>query len=179
MPNNRIQTVYLTTGNPDTVNDAALYKGGELGAEFDFAGNKRYQLVQLDSGATASTPSGVVAANQLAFWKDKSKYLVTNDQRQAIGNSVANAWRNEVAGIFRNAATGGNYCCVLKRGSSIPVKSDGTGGIGQIAMANSGANADVTPNAVGVASIYLPVGVMVSAPAGGNVNVDVNIPNVE
>lgn len=174
MPNSRTtQTVYLTTGNPDTLNDASLYREGELGAAFDYV-DRSYQIVRCDSGATAGA-SGAVAANQVAFWKDKDAYLVTNDSRMAIGGQVANAFRNEVAGIFRAAITAGNYCCVLQRGDNYPVKSDGNGGIGQTAIANSGVAQDIVPIAVGTAPTYQVLGIMRTTPAGGNVNVDLQI----
>lgn len=176
MPNDiRQQTVYLTTGNPDTVNDSALYRGGELGQEFEW-NDRGYQIVQVDSGATASTATGAVAANQLAFWKDKAKYLVTNDSTQAVGGQVANAFRNSVAGVFRTSVTSGYYCCIVKRATNLPVKGS-SGGIGQTAVANSGTAADVTPAAVGTAPPYMSLGIMRGDSSGGNINVDVFIPD--
>lgn len=180
MPNIiRSQPVYLFTGDPDTVNVASLYAPGELGVQFE-SNDKGYQIVQCDSGATAATPAGAVAANDLAFWVNKSPgvYRVTNDERFAIGGQTANAWRNQVAGIFRNAVTAGYYCCILKRGSNIAVKSDGNGGVGQTAVADGTAGASqVGTVAVGTASTYVPVGIMRGSASGGNINVDVNIPD--
>src|ERR1051325_3773004 len=99
MPNaNRIQSVYLGSQNPDSMNAASLYRPGELGAAFEW-NDRTYQVVQVDSGATAAASSGIVAQNDVAFWKDRSKYLVTNDLR--FSN------RNNVAGVFRVAATAG------------------------------------------------------------------------
>ncbi|KKL05662.1 hypothetical protein LCGC14_2603770, partial [marine sediment metagenome] len=63
---------------------ASLYYAGALGQRTS-QDNKEYQLVRLDSGATASAATGVVAAGDLAFWKDKAPYLVTNDIAQALG----------------------------------------------------------------------------------------------
>ena len=174
MPNARTtQTVYITTGNPDTLNDSSLYREGELGQAVDYV-DRSYQIVRCDSGAVAAA-AGAVAANQVAFWKDKDLYLVTNNSAQAIGGQTTNAWRNQVAGIFRAAITAGNYCCILQRGDNYAVKSDGNGGIGQTAIANSGTSQDVTNVAVGTASTYQVVGIMRTTPAGGNVNVDLQI----
>jgi hypothetical protein len=180
MPNaNRLQTVYLKRGDPDLMNEASLYAPGELGQVFE-ANDKTYQIVKCDSGATAAAGAGVVTANDLAFWKDKDGYLVTNDSAQAIGAGTANAFRNQVAGVFRAAVTAGSYCAVLQRGDNIPVNATG-GGIGQTAIANSGTDADAAFVAVGTASTYVPLGVAreaTGATTAGMCNVDLNIPSI-
>ena len=180
MPNaNRDQTMYFETGDPDSYNESTQYAPGMLGNVIEDQ-DKTYQIVQCDSGATASTSTGVVAANDLAFWKDKDVYLVTNDQAQAIGNGTANAWRNFTAGVFRTAVTAGNYCAILQRGDAIPVNATG-GGIGQTAIANSGSDADIAAVAVGTASTYQILGIMreaASATTAGMANCDLNIPSI-
>jgi hypothetical protein len=170
-----IQTVYTVTGDPDTLNTSTLYKLGELGAVH--ANNDRvYQRVRLDSGATSSTSVGAVAANQLAYWKDKDTYLVTNDSAQAIGTG-ASAFRNQVAGVFRNAATADNYIDVLQRGDNIPIADGGnTFAIGESVIAEAGTAAAADRIAVGTAPTYRTVGIARGAASGGNVNVDVDIP---
>ncbi len=172
MPNNiRKQTIYADTGDPDTVNVASLYKPGELGASLS-RNDREYQLVQCDTGATADTGVGVVAATQLAFWKDRANYLVTNDLAQSV--------RNQVAGIFRVAVTAGRYCFVLKRGRAISVlAASGTYVDGEKAIPNSGTAADITRLAAGTALTYTGVGEVRGARSGGVVSVDVNIPEVE
>src|SRR5882762_2826944 len=110
---------FLQNGNPDTLNltpptqltgggtppgSFFPYAPGDLGASFDY-NDKRYELVLNDSGATSATPTGVVAANMVAFWKDKSLRLVTNDRRMAIGGQTTNASGNFVAGIYRTAVS--------------------------------------------------------------------------
>jgi|WetSurMetagenome_2_1015567.scaffolds.fasta_scaffold01234_3 hypothetical protein len=116
MPNtNRDQTMYVQTGNPDTWKMETLQRPGELGKAYD-VNDRAYQRVKLDSGATAANTVGVVAANQLAFWKDRANYLVTNDKRQALLGGVANSFMNNVAGVFRSAVTAGYYCDILIRG---------------------------------------------------------------
>src|SRR5208282_4748900 len=126
MSNERTRTIYLgpSSGGPNadpyaTLNANQLYKPGELGATVpDVTMDRRWQLVQADSGNTAATATGVVAAGQLAFWKDKGNYLVTNDATQAnAANAPAGGWgnaanatldaRNFVAGVFTNAVTPG------------------------------------------------------------------------
>jgi hypothetical protein len=119
MPNiNRMGTVYVPTGNPDTVNDSALYAGGELGVAYDWV-DRAYQIVKIDSGATA-TAGKVLAANDLLYWKDKSTYRVTNNIKDAQGGSYGG--RTAVAGVLRNAATAGYYIHMLIRGRDIPIK---------------------------------------------------------
>ena len=179
MPNEQnVQTAYLgPSGDPDSFNEATLYAPGQLGqvSEFD---DRSYQLVQADSGATSATASGAVAANDLAFWKDKDSYLVTNDARFAVGGQVANAWRNQVAGVFRAAISAGRYCYILQQGDNIPVNATG-GGIGQLAVANSGADADASFIAVGTAPGYSALGVAREATGdttAGMANCDLNIP---
>ncbi len=123
----RMRTVYYGAQAFDTMNVATLYKPGELGnVAIDVAANRRGQVVQLDSGATASNTVGVVAAGQLAYWKSKPQYIVTNDWRQANAvNAPAGGWgnagnpsldaRNFVAGVFQVAATAGYYTIILQR----------------------------------------------------------------
>lgn len=190
MPNtNRIISPYIVDGNPDTMNVPSLYAPGDLGAAFDY--NKRaYQVVQVDSGATSATPIGVVVANQLAFWKQKEgKYIVTNDDRVAIGGGGAaqggavGAFRNQVAGIFRNNATAGNFVCILQRGEYIPVSSEAAGGIGQHAIAMTTGTAKVTHEALGTAPTYQSIGVERGAAVAhialtAIIYVDVDIPNI-
>lgn len=175
------QQVFLSTGNPDTTNDATLYAPGELGACFDYPakGGPTYQRVQLDSGATSATPTGVVVVNSLLYWKSRINKIVTNDSRFAIGGQTANAWRNQVAGIARVAGTAGYYIDILKTGNAINVLSDGTGGVGQTAIAiSTTTNPAVTPVAVGTASTYQAIGVYRSD-SGTTAVIDVDIVNVD
>lgn len=183
MPNiNRDQTVYVVTGNPDTLNvpivDWLQQRPAELGCALDY-NNRAYQLVLVDSGCTAATATGVVAANELAFWKDKTIYLVTNDRAQAIGGSTPTAWCNQVAGIFRNAVTAGQMTAILQRGDNIAVREvNNAGGIGQSVIAENAATAGVAFIAVGGAITFQKIGIARGAGALGSVRVDVDIPNI-
>jgi hypothetical protein len=189
MNSNRVFTPYIITGDPDTVNVsstelAPMIRPGELGAQFDCNRNGRgfkYQLVKLDSGATASTPIGVVAANELAYWKDHANYLVTNDYRFSEAGSTANAYANFVAGVFRTAATAGNYCMILQRGHDIPVKAASTAdGIGEIVIANTSTPAaDITSINVGTDINYRALGVVKTAVSKTVAYVDLEIPDFD
>lgn len=110
----RIANPYMPQGLPNLTNaPTPLYAPGELGCVFnDQSTGNTCLRVKLDSGATASTPIGVVAAGQLAFWKDTSQALVTNDCRMAdvctpggAADSGPLAAINRVAGIFQLAVT--------------------------------------------------------------------------
>jgi len=163
------RTSYVITNNPDTVNESTPYMEGQVGQVLNL-GEKTYQYVQVDSGATASNTVGVVAANEVAFWKDRTKYIVTNDLRQAVGG------RNAIAGIFRNAMTAGYYGFVLQQGDAVSVKSDGGGAAGDIAIANSGTAADVTNITAGSALTYLNLGTIRRVAVASVISVDLNIP---
>lgn len=179
MPNaNRSLGVYVKTANPDSVNDSTLYREGELGVAYDY-NDRAYQVVQLDSGATSSQTVGVVAANQLAFWKDRSKYIVTNCASLANGGGAANAYCNNVAGIFRNAVTAGNYCHILQRGRNIAVKEAGSAAIGQSLEATpSATTAGATGIAIGTQNTYQKIGVVRTATVANVCYADVDIPNI-
>ena len=191
-------TIWLPTGNPDTTNISptdfgtnvtAVGMGGQpggLGIRFE-AGfpDRAYQRVQLDSGVTSATSAGVVAANQLAYWKDKSKYIVTNDVNQVNANNnqqalTNNGFRNFVAGIFRNAATSGNYIDILQRGRSISVKTTGSPAVGDFLVSDTSTSAaQAATVTAGTAPTCKTIGVVVG-PAVSNVTpCDVDIPEVQ
>ena len=189
MPNvNRGLSAFMQGGNPDTVNVSLSsppvpgsftpYAPGDLGTTFEYQ-DKAYTPVIVDSGATAATPTGTVLANQLLYWKDKANRIVTNDHRVALGGQTTNAWRNFVAGVARVAVgapgTGGNLIFMLVRGYNIPVLSNATGGIGQVASADS-TDGQVIGTAVGTMPGYLALGVERSAVSSGSVNVDLDVP---
>ena len=141
--------VFLPSGDPETFNEATLEYPGQLGLQFPFRG-KRYRIVKLDSGATASTPSGAVADNQLAYWKDKDDLLVTNDLRFSGGNLVA--------GVFRAAATAAYHTCIQTGGIGDVIDDDGNTVVNELLVA-SGTSTKVTGIAVGTAPTYRVVGV--------------------
>jgi len=80
MPNNKNRdgTVFVPTGNQDTVNYTPNYALGQRGVYY--GGNQNaYQIPLLDSGAPSATPTGVLAANELVCLKAKDDYIVIND----------------------------------------------------------------------------------------------------
>lgn len=167
----RQRSLFIENGDPATLNSPNLDYPGQLGKTIDFRG-VGYRYVKLDSGATAAASSGITAANQLAFWKDRATKLVTNDLR--FSN------RNQVAGVFGAAITAGNYCFVKHTGTAIAVKADSgtTFAAGETVFANSGTAADVTSTDAGTAPTYVSIGVARGAASGGNVSVDLAIPDV-
>lgn len=181
-------TIWLPTGNPDTTNitptdfNSMGGQPGGLGLRFE-AGNpaRTYQRVQLDSGATLSTPVGAVAANQVAYWKNKASYIVTNDSRLAMGGASSTAYRQSVAGIFRLAATAGNFIDICQIGQNIPCADGGNtfvAGDTVIAEADTSAAAVNSIN-VGTAITSQVLGIARGAQAGGAVNVDIDIVGAE
>lgn len=101
----RIANPYMPNGTPDKTNSPSpYYAPGELGCAFnDQNDTGSYLRVQLDSGATSATPVGAVVAGQVAYWKDRSRSLVTNDKRFCdVGVSGA---VNRVAGFFQLAVS--------------------------------------------------------------------------
>lgn len=170
-----ITNPYLVTGNPDNENNATLYAPGELGAVYQ-RGDNQWQQVQVDSGATAAA-NLALAQNQILYWKNKLAKIVTNDIKQAVGNSVSNAWSNHVAGVLRCASpTPGNYVWLMQRGLGISVKTSQTVTLGQSVIANTSTPvADVAGVAVGTAPTAQKLGIATAANANNLVTVDLNI----
>jgi len=177
------QTVHIgSRSNIEALNVTALDRPGELGQAVVLPNNKSYQIVQCDSGATASAPSGVVVAGDVAFWKDKASYIVTPDLGQAAASESTNqsSKRNMVAGVFTTAATAGNYCVVQQQGRHAGVKSDGGGDFvsGDTAIAKNTAVSDIDRVAAGTASTHTPLGIVAGAEAAGFTPVDLDLPVV-
>jgi hypothetical protein len=157
-------------GNTEGLNGSGLLQPGELGAVYPGFG-EQFQLVKMDSGATAATPTGIPAAGQIAFWKDRNNYLVTNDSRQAdaasfpAGAATRDA-RNSVAGVVEMAVVGGEYFFVHQKGSS-NVKTSTTPNPGDVLSAGTGTNADCISTAAGTAPPSQVVGTVTSATKTG------------
>ena len=136
MPYNiRNQTAYISTGDPETVNDPRPYAPGMLGArvtikqptvgtpistgvgeQYRF---KTFQYVQTDSTMTVAPFKGAVA-----WWSNKASYLVTT--------TVTTLGRGRIAGVFENDDTGryapgglaspitlGNFCFIQTQGPGL------------------------------------------------------------
>ncbi len=185
----RVANPYMPQGTPDKTNaPSPYYAPGELGYAFsDQNTGGEYLRVQLDSGASAATSIGVVAAGQLAYWKDQDNAIVTNDKNQCdVGPSGA---INRVAGIFQLAVTtapgvngsDGNplmyMCDLVLRKRAFPVAANS-------ALVGAQATADTTANTarvvyttgVNTAPVSQVLGVFASSTiTGGTAPVDVNI----
>jgi hypothetical protein len=114
MPQNlQDQTVYLSTGDPETYGIAIAvttpYKPGELGKRFIASTGKRYQLVQLDSS------SSTTAANQLVFWAQRTLYTVT----AAVADTRNVALQNGVAGRAPGIVAASGYFAMQIGGSAV------------------------------------------------------------
>lgn len=136
MPSNydRVMNPFMPNGIAANTNaPSPPYAPGEMGCAFqDPNTNNTYLRVFLDSGATSATTVGAVAAGQLAFWKDRSNNLVTNDPNFNDTGTAASCV-NRVAGVFQTAVTaapGTNgsdnlpvqyYCDLLIAGKNQPV----------------------------------------------------------
>jgi hypothetical protein len=116
MPNNHeMGPVYLQSGDPEAENNLVLAYPGQLGMRFTViqptrspAGaedgrSKTYQLIRTDSTMTVAPFRGAVA-----WWSDKTQYLVTT--------SVTALGRGRIAGVFQNAITKGWYGCIQTKG---------------------------------------------------------------
>lgn len=193
MPANRvIESIYLGPfSSVESFNSSTLYKQGELGARVATGGNKEYQLVQLDSGATAATGVGIVAVGQVAYWKDKTRYLVTNNFLAAVGGQSANnAFRNEIAGIFRVAVTpgaaadssgGGYYCFVQQKGNCSNVVSKSLTAVKGywIVGDTTASTAQVDIVAAGTAPTVQPIGKCNQDGSSiTSLNVDLDVPGI-
>jgi hypothetical protein len=173
--------VYLQSGDPETENTPVLHAPGLLGARFtivnpqrstpgaDAGRSKRYQLVRTDSTMSVAPFPGAVA-----WWSDKTQYLVTTSPT-ALG-------RGRTAGVFRTTVARGNYCCVQVEGpcptklidapTAAPVANSG-----QFVIPSATAGkADVL--AAGIAATYPPLGVIAGALNLGDntIVVDLNVP---
>lgn len=185
--------VFLQSGDPENENTASLLYPGLLGVRFtvvrptrtipsastsgqspDAGRSKTYQLVQTDSSMTVAP-----YASAVAWWSDKTKYLVTTSQSK-LG-------RGRIAGVFRNAITPGNYGCVQVHGPALvkfldsPTATPTAAGLIAIPSATD-AKADCL--AAGSSATYPPLGVTTSgmnpAYTGGPIDqtalVDLDIP---
>ena len=134
------------------MNVVALYKPGELGSRVSTPDGKVFQIVQCDSGPTS------VAVGDVAFWKTKSTYVVTNKQVDA------SELRNAVAGVFTAVVTPGYYCAVQISGRG-KVKCTSNSGAGDFFVANTGTASDAAVVALGTAATCIPLGISPTAQA--------------
>ena len=182
MPYNiRQQPIYIPTGDPETVNEPSLQYPGQLGmhatvqqpgprtaAGAEDGRAKTYQLVRTDSTMTVAPFRGAVA-----FWADKTQYLVTT--------TVTALGRGRVAGVFQNAISPGNYGFIQTQGPATVKFIDGVtaaptvAGLHVIPSATAG-KADCL--AAGTAATYPLLGVSSGAynAAAAEAVVDLDVP---
>ena len=186
MSNNiRQQGHWVSTGDPETVDDATMYAPGMLGAKVtvkqpgppgtpgaeDYR-DKTYQYVQGDSSMTVAPFKG-----STMWWADKTKYRVTTNP--------ATLGRGRVVGVYQNLVSPaklGNFFFVQTEGPAIVKFIDGVtaaptvAGLIVIPSATSG-KADCL--AAGSAATYPSMGVSSGAynAAAAEAVVDLDIPS--
>jgi len=172
-------TPYLgTSGNPEALNLTTMYRPGELGSHV-YLNNKAYQVVQLDSGCTSATGAGTPVCGHVLFWKDRTKYLVTNDKVQAEGGNegaacgVAVSLTSGAAGTA--AATAGNYCVVQQGGTHVGVLTVSTAAAANDSLVACATASSATPAVIkfstGTAETsYPPIGVATAATSAVTAN---------
>lgn len=173
--------VYLQSGDPETENTPTLLYPGLLGARFTVINpsrgttgvenvrSKRYQLIRTDSSMSVAPFRGAVA-----WWSDKTQYLVTT--------TVTTLGRGRIAGVFKGAITPGNFGCVQVEGpATTKIVDSPTAAIvansGQFVIP-SGTNGKADVLAAGTAATYPTLGVIAGALNLGDntVVVDLNVP---
>jgi len=180
MPNRwDMPPVYLQSGDPESENVATMLYPGQLGMRFtvtqpsrsapgaESGRSKTYQYVKTDSTMSVQPFLGAVA-----WWSDKTQYLVTTSPT-ALG-------RGRVAGVFQNAISAGNFGCIQTGGPATvkfvdaPTSNPTAAGLFVIPSATAG-KADCL--AAGSAPTYPPLGtsagVYDAAQAQGVVDLDV------
>jgi hypothetical protein len=186
MPNREsLPPVYLQSGDPEREAVSTLHAPGTLGSRFtviqptrtppgpEDGRAKTYQLVQTDSAMTVAPFKGAVA-----WWSDKTKYLVTT--------TVTTLGRGRIAGVFQNdesqfPITPGQYTCVQIKGPAsvkfvdAPTAAPSAAGLFVIPSATNG-KADCL--AAGSAATFPPLGVSAGALQGGTALaiVDLDVP---
>lgn len=186
MPNRyEMPPVYLQSGDPEREAVTTLHASGLLGSRFTVVQPSRtppgvedgraktYQLVQTDSSMAVAPFKGAVA-----WWSDKTRYLVTTSPT-ALG-------RGRIAGVFQNdealyPIAAGQYTCIQQRGPGsvkfvdAPTAAPTAAGLFVIPSATAG-KADCL--AAGSAATYPVLGLSAGALQGGTALavVDLDVP---
>jgi hypothetical protein len=162
MPNNwGMQPVFLQSGDPEQENTPTLAYPGQLGMRFtviqptrsapgaESGRSKTYQIVKTDSTMTVAPFVGAVA-----WWSDKTGYVVTT--------TVTTLGRGRIAGVFQNAITSGNYGCIQTGGPATVKFIDAVTAAPTVAglfVIPSATNAKADCLAAASAPTYPPLGV--------------------
>lgn len=183
MPNNiNYPGIY---GDPENTNVSVLYLPGSIGARvtleepptatpappFDQTGtSKSYQLIQLDSSLAAAATQ-----NQLTWWKDKTRYIATTNQQNALS-------RNAVSGIIKAPQVNqGNFTYIQYKGAALANCSLADAAAftrGDKAIPAAAAQGQVTRVPIGTAPTHTVVGECCGAGDAtfGTVPLDLQIP---
>lgn len=184
------QPVFIPGGDPEGMNEPSLAYPGQLGIRFNYTNPPRtipaaegsaltnedgtpkaYKLVKTDSTMTVAPFDGAVA-----WFSDQNQNVVTT--------TVTTLGRGRVAGIFKNAVTPGNFCCIQVKGKgqvrfidAVVVANVTAAGNFVIPSATNG-KADVL--AAGTASSYPQIGRTAGTIQGGSASaiVDIDVPEV-
>lgn len=158
MPNNeRQQAMWVSTGDPETVDDSRLPQPGQLGRYLtvkqptsatpgvEAGRDKTYRYIQVDS----ASPAPYVGA--VAWWADKSQFKVTL--------SATN--RNNRAGVFQGTCTPGRYAYVQTGGPGTVKFVDAPTAVPNVAgrcVIPSATNGKADALAVGTAPTHVVLG---------------------
>lgn len=159
-----IQTAFVATGNPATVNDAtalnplgAVYESNRSTTGLDPGNSPRiWQYVQLHAS------SAVAAAGTYVIWQSYDNYVVTT-----VG-STTSANRNLGAGFFQAAgAVAGNFGFIQIGGQGLVLLETATAGaIGQMIIAGATTAGRADSIALATAATSGPYGVLTSVEIG-------------
>lgn len=167
MPNSVfMDTLYVGAQKLPAMNVSALYQAGQLGMRCTL-GSQVWQVVKCDSGPAS------VAAGDVAFWKDRANYIVTNKLADAPQG------RNGACGMFTAAVTPGYFCAVQIGGRGYnTIKTAGAPNQGMTVVANSGSSSDVIGIPAGTAPTYVPLGVFTGEPGTGYTSIELSVGNM-
>jgi len=158
-----MDTIFVGAQKLPLMNVVSLYQAGQLGMRVTQVG-KVFQVVKADSGPTS------IAAGDVAFWKDRANYGVTNKLADAPQG------RNGVAGMFCTTVTPGYYCAIQIGGPGyVTIKTAGAPNQGMTAVANSGSSSDVVGIPAGTAPTYVPLGIFTGEPSTGFTAIELSI----
>lgn len=170
---------------------AALFHPGEAGSRVILSevgpGVKEYQLCQIDSGCTASTPTGALALGQLLYWKNRPLYQVTNDQRFSdLGSGTARNNVQAAAGILvTNNGSGvlsalpGDWVYLQTKGKCTVVLTPSSPAVGDFAVPNNSATVpQVSSVAIGTAPSDTLVGRFTTTATASVATVDLQLPEI-
>jgi hypothetical protein len=183
------QPVYIPGGDPEAMNEPNLLYGGQLGIRFNYQNPPRtvigaessavtaedglpkaFKVVKTDSSMSVAPYDGAVA-----WFSDQGLNVVTT--------TVTTLGRGRVAGVFKNAVTPGNYCCIQVKGKGqvkfvdSPTAAPTAAGLLVIPSATNG-KADCL--AAGTAATYPIIGRSAGTLIGGTAAaiVDIDVPEV-